>query len=77
MFELASKYTEAEALGGGVVIGVIIVGALILAFVLGARHYEWEPSPLASTRQTPPDSARLRPTPPDAAIPRGTGSKSV
>jgi LPXTG-motif cell wall-anchored protein len=45
MYLVASPLTGAEAVTIGVVLGVIIVLVLIVAFVLGARRKEREPSP--------------------------------
>jgi hypothetical protein len=41
----ASMFTNTEALSMGAVVGTIIVIALILAFVLGARRKDREPEP--------------------------------
>jgi hypothetical protein len=61
MSEIASVFTDSEALSMGLVVGVIIVAVLILAFVLGARRHDrelepdWDPhSPQRDAWATPP-----------------------
>ena len=56
MFLAASSLTGAEAVTTGVAVAVVLVAALILAFVLGSRRKEREPEPDQMPRSPERDS---------------------